>query len=134
MTTIETSKVNSPNSIDSLFGFLNSLDNFKLILPEDKIENWKADSQSCSFNVIGLSKIALRKKSEEAPHKITISSNGKVPFDFEFDILLSETSADETQVQLIFSGKINPFMKMMVEKPLRSFFEELIQKSSKISL
>jgi len=115
MTTIETEKKTSPNSIESLFGFLSDLNNLEKLMPVDK-------------------RIGLKKEGEEAPNKIMISSFGKVPFTFNLDILLEQQDAEQTKAQMIFKGDINPFMKMMVEKPLRNFFNMLIDKAAELKL
>ena len=59
-----------------------------------------------------------------------VSSFGKVPFTFDLDINLKEEADNQTEVSMIFNGDINPFMKMMVEKPLRNFFNFLVTKAA----
>ena len=134
VTTIETSTVTSPVSTEKLFSFLHALDNYKQLIPEDQIDHWKADQDSCSFTIKNLSKVGLRRKSADHPNKITLSSDGKVPFDFELEILLTDQGNEETAVKLVFNGKINAFMKVMVVKPLRKFFESLVQKTTSLNL
>ena len=64
--------------------------------------------------------------------KITISSNGKVPFEFKLFVLLTETGANSCVGQLVFESELNMMMKMMVEKPLGNFFNMLAQKMKDI--
>ncbi|HEY6159672.1 MAG TPA: hypothetical protein VI112_00575, partial [Bacteroidia bacterium] len=67
------------------------------------------------------------------PHSlIHIVSNGKVPFDFELDVLLTEVSENRSKGQLVFTAELNPMMKMMVEKPLMNFFNILANKMKDI--
>jgi len=134
MTTIETEKKTSPNSIESLFGFLSDLNNLEKLMPVDKIEKWESSADQCEFTIKGMARIGLKKEGEEAPNKIMISSFGKVPFTFNLDILLEQQDAEQTKAQMIFKGDINPFMKMMVEKPLRNFFNMLIDKAAELKL
>lgn len=130
MTTIETEKKISPNSCEKLFGFLTDMNNFEKLMPEGKIENWNSTDDQCEFTIKGMSRIGLKKESTNAPTNITISSFGKVPFSFQLNIHLEEQTQEQTEVYMIFSGDINPFMKMMVEKPLRNFFNMLVDKAS----
>jgi hypothetical protein len=81
-----------------------------------------------------MARIGLKKEQTEAPSKISISSFGKVPFKFDLDIHLSEMEGEQTEVSMIFNGDINPFMKMMVEKPLRNFFNMLVSKAAELKL
>lgn len=134
MTTIETEKKISPNGIEPLFGFISNLNNLEQLMPSDKIEKWESSDDQCEFTIKGMARIGLKKESTEAPKKIMISSFGKVPFTFNLDILLEEQSADQTEIQMIFRGEINTFMKMMVEKPLRNFFNMLVNKASELKL
>jgi len=134
MTTIETEKKISPNSIESLFGFLTDMNNFEQLMPADKIEKWSSTTEDCEFTIKGMSRIGLKKESEESPSKIVISSFGKVPFTFNLDINLVAIGPEQTETSMVFNGDINPFMKMMVEKPLRNFFNMLVDKASSLSV
>ena len=43
-----------------------------------------------------------------------MTSKGKNPFDFVLDVDMNEVEGG-TEAQLIFDGKMNPFMKAMVD-------------------
>lgn len=134
MTTIETKKEISANSTQKLFDFLTNMNNFEQLMPEDKVEKWSSDENQCEFTIKGMARIGLKKVSTEAPNKITIESFGKVPFPFTLEIFLAEKSAEETEAYMIFKGEINAFMKMMVEKPLKNFFNMLVDKAASLKL
>ena len=61
-------------------------------------------------------------------------SHGKVPFSFKMDILINDSGNDKSDVYIEFEGDINPFMKMMVEKPLTNFFNMLVDRLSQLEL
>lgn len=134
MTTIDTEKKVSPNNIETLFNFLTNMNNFEKLMPADKIEKWDGDNEQCEFTIKGMARIGLKKESANKPDHIKVSSFGKVPFTFTLDINLNEVSAEETEVDIHFEGDINPFMKMMVEKPLKNFFNMLVNKASELKL
>jgi len=134
MTKIETEKKNSPNSREKLFTFLTDMNNFEKLMPSEKIEKWESSQDQCEFTIKGMARIGLKKEEIEAPSKISISSFGKVPFKFDLDIHLNEVEGEKTEVFMIFNGDINPFMKMMVEKPLRNFFNMLVSKAAELKL
>lgn len=134
MTTIETEKKISPNTIEALFAFLTDMNNFEQLMPADKIEKWESSKEQCEFTIKGMARIGLKQEAAEAPGKIVISSFGKVPFSFQLNILLEKAAEKETRTYMIFEGDINPFMKMMVEKPLRNFFNMLVDKATELSL
>ncbi|MGI9532684.1 MAG: SRPBCC family protein, partial [Lutimonas sp.] len=60
-----------------------------------------------------------------SPNKIVLgSANEKFPFNLTADI--EEATADSSNVQLLFDGKFNPMVAMMVKKPLQKFIDTLI--------
>lgn len=134
MTTIETKKAISPNSAEKLFAFLTDMNNFEKLMPEDKIEKWTSEKDQCEFTIKGMARIGLKIKETNEPNKITVESFGKVPFSFDLEIYLNPNGDSETETYMIFKGEINAFMKMMVEKPLKNFFEMLVDKAAKLSL
>lgn len=134
MTTIETEKKISKNSAESLFDFLTDMNNFEQLMPEGKIEKWESSKDQCEFVIKGMARIGLAKESSERPHLIKIKTFGKVPFDFNLNIHLNQQADQQTEVSIVFNGEINPFMKMMVEKPLSNFFNYLVQKAAELKL
>ncbi len=133
MTRIETEHKTSVSSQEQLFTFLTDLNNFEKLMPEGKIEKWSSDTDQCEFTIKGMARIGLKKESTTPNNLIKISSFGKVPFSFTLDIHIDE-SAEGSEARMVFEGDINPFMKMMVEKPLRNFFNLLVTKATELSL
>jgi hypothetical protein len=48
--------------------------------------------------------------------------------DFSLTGLLNPLNAAQTEVQILFDGNFNPFMKMVVEKPLQNFINSFTDK------
>ena len=134
MTIIETEKKVSKNSIDKLFAFLFNMNNFEKLMPADKIEKWESSEDQCEFTIKGMARIGLKREESQKPDWIKLSSFGKVPFKFHLTINLDSETEDETHAQIKFEGDINPFMKMMVEKPLKNFFNMLVNKAAELKL
>lgn len=115
----------------TIFEFLSDLSNYNKLFPEDKIENWNATQDFCACKIKGLSDIGLKRVASTPNTLIYLDSYGKSPFKFTLNFHLSENN-NQTEVYLIFEGDINPFMKMMLEKPLTNFLNNLIIKLSEI--
>jgi hypothetical protein len=79
------------------------------------------------MGVLGLKRVASTPNS-----LIYLDSYGKTPFKFTLNIYLSEKENNKCDAHIIFDGDINPFMKMMVEKPLTEFFNGLVKRLAKI--
>ncbi|MDR9397539.1 hypothetical protein [Salibacter sp.] len=126
MAKIESKEVTINEKSSTISQFLGNLNNLQKLMPEDKISDWESDEDSCRFQIKGLAKIGMRKSSEDSS-KVVMESEGKNPFDFTLTINLDE-KGDDTTAKILFDGKMNPFMKAMVEKPLTNFFNMLADK------
>lgn len=132
MTTIESKKAKINKPREEVFSFLSDLNNFGSLLPEDRISNFESTETSCSFSIKGMADIDLEKTEEEKPGRIKLKSGSKAPFKFDLSLLIEEGEESQTTTYLKFEGDINPFMKMMVEKPLTNFFNMLAEKLEEI--
>ena len=56
----------------------------------------------------------------------TIYSSSKSKFDFTLEVTFTETSKNQTDLQLIFKGTFNSVMSVMIKNPIKNFFEEII--------
>jgi hypothetical protein len=70
--------------------------------------------------------VKLKKESEEPNKRIELGSAGSVPFKLIGEI--NAVGENESDVQLFFTGNFNPMLKMMVERPLKSFIGKLEEK------
>lgn len=122
MTTIESKKVEVNAAVGEVFKFLIDMRNFKELLPQDKISAWEADENYCAFKVQGTYKIRLDKDRVEEPYKLFLKSGEGSPFSFDLTVNLDE-KGDGTMAYQICEADLNPFIKMMVEKPLRNLFD-----------
>ena len=112
---------------EEIFNFLTDFNNFEKLLPEDKIENWNSTSGECSFRIKGMTDIGMKIENTQPHSLINVISYHKVPFNFTLDIHLNGVE-NGTNAYCVFNGDVNPFMKMMVEKPLTNFFNMLVSK------
>ncbi len=134
MTNIVTEQKKVAYSTEKIFQFISNFNHFKQLLPEDKVEDWISTEDSCSFKIKGMTTLGLKLGDVERPSKIVMLSDGKVPFKFHLDVHIQEVDSDNSMVHIDFEGDINPFMKMMVEKPLTNFFNMLVDKLSNLEL
>jgi carbon monoxide dehydrogenase subunit G len=99
---------------ESLFDFMGDFNNFKHLLPEDKIQNFECTAEQCSFGIKGLMPLTIKIKERVPASRITFETTGIAKFVFTLHIhLLNE---QKTNVEL--EGDMNPFIKAMAEKPL----------------
>lgn len=125
-------KINSESVIVSapqqeVFGFLKDANNILHLLPQDKISDFKATVDQCSFKVQGGVIISLIHDGEEGIDKLFMKSGEKSPFPFRLTIHTAQKEVN-TEGRIEFDGEVNMFLKMMVEKPLTHLFNYMSNK------
>lgn len=104
--------------------FLSNSENLYHLLPQDKISDWSATEEQCAFKVQGGIVITLVQNGIEAPNKVFLKAGEKSPFPFDLTVHLQAIEKG-TEGYIEFDGKVNMFLKMMVEKPLSALFNHM---------
>ena len=126
MTNLESKSVIIPQKPQEIFQFLSDFNNFGALMPE-QVEDFKTDGETCSFAIKGMAKLGLAFESKTPSNEIIMKSDGKVPFDFKLRCRISE-AGEQSQLQLFLDADLNPFLKMMAEKPLTNFLNLLVER------
>jgi carbon monoxide dehydrogenase subunit G len=125
------SRIGHINKSDQdVFDFLNDLNNYRELFPDDKISDWKSDKDSCSFKIKGAASIGFIKKSTVPFSEINLISDDKSPIEFGLNIFLTPAEG-KTEGRLEFESNVNPFLRMMIEKPLKNLFGLMIDNMEK---
>lgn len=124
---IESKKViiNAPQ--ETVFEYITDLNNFKNLLPAERISDWESTREYCSFKVQGTATIDLKLGVQEPYSHLVFESAEKSPFPFTLNVFLSEKEGTTTVYQ-VMEAKVNPFLKMMVERPLTNLFDYIADK------
>ena len=112
-----------------LFDFVSNLENLEGLLPEDQVQSFALKGEVCEFKVTGGFDVAIKKTSEQRPRRIEFSSQQGTPIRFLLEVQI-EPLESGANVQVICDADLNPFMRMMAEKPLQKIFEGMVQKIS----
>jgi carbon monoxide dehydrogenase subunit G len=113
----------------AVFAFLSDMNNLEKLMPE-QVGSWTSDVDTCQFNIKGMADLGMKITDRTPNSLISIASHGKSPFPFTLAIHLKD-AGESSEAQLVFNGEVNPFLKMMVEKPLGNFFNMLLDGLSK---
>lgn len=101
--------------------FLMNMENIIHLLPKDKISDFKADANQCSFKVQGGVTISLIQDGHKSNDEVYMKSGAGSPFPFKLAVHLNAID-NSTSGYIHFDGEVNMFLKMMVEKPLSALF------------
>lgn len=114
-------------SSEQVFLFLCDCQNIYHLLPHDKISDWMATVDDCSFTIQKMAIIPLVIIQREANQSIVMKSGDKAPFPFTLKVVILE-KGQTCSGYIEFEGQVNAFLKMMVDKPLTNLFEYMTQK------
>lgn len=131
---IHSERVNTLSTPDKLYQFLTDFENFRRILPEDKVENFEFTSQSCSFDIRGITKLTISIQDKTESSQIIYVSKGLMKFDFTLDVRFYQNQNSLGEATISMLANLNPFIKSMAEKPLRQLVDSMAQKLAQMEL
>ena len=90
----------------------------------DRVEEWQATADTCSFKVKGFNvKLRMVDKAECKHVKIT-GDDGGLPIDFSFWIQLHEVSPSDTRMRMVLHADLNMMMRMMIGSKLQKGLDQ----------
>ena len=122
---LEGRKIIVNKSSSELAGMLKNPQDYKDLMPEG-LQSFEAREDGFKFGLKGMPEIAL--KIDSVSDKEVILKSASSSLDFALTGSMNALNENQTEVQLLFDGKFNPFIKMMVEKPLQNFINSLTDK------
>ena len=126
---LEGRKILLTQPVSEIVELLKNPANYEQMMPEG-LQKFEAISDGFKFALKGMPEIAL-KLGEISENKAVLKSASS-SLDFELSTHLNAISEAQTEAQMFFEGKFNPFIKMMVEKPLQNFMSALTDKIEKL--
>lgn len=115
-------RINKPDSV--IFQSLADFNNFTPMLA-DKVEEWQATEDSCSFKVKGFTlKLLMVNREENRLIKVT---GDNMPFEFFFWIQLHRVEEFDTRMKLTVHAKLNVMMKMLLGKKLEKGIDDMAE-------
>lgn len=116
-------------SAKELVEMLKSPEGYRELMP-DSLQSFEVRDQGFKFSLKGMPEIALT--IDEISEEKVVLKSANSSLDFALNGMMNKISDTQTEVQLLFDGKFNPFIKMMVEKPLQNFINALTDNIEKI--
>jgi len=107
-----------------LFDFLSDFNNYAKLMPPS-ISNWKATKDYCIFVKDKFVNIGMQFENKIECSEIKIVNYAKNAFPYSLTIIIDTINESKSTTQMIFEGTPNAFLKLVVEKPLGLFFNNL---------
>ena len=102
---------------------------FDMLTPalRDRVEEWQADEDTCSFKVKGFTvRLRIVERAENRHVKITGDGAGS-PVDFAFWIQLHEAGVDDTRIRMVLHVELNMVMRMMIGGRIQEGLDKAVE-------
>lgn len=109
----------------AVYTVISDFTNFTPIL-QDKVEDWQADADSCSFKAKGFT-VRLRIVERIENQLVKIEGEDGSPLDFTFWIQLKEIEECDTRMRIVLHAKLSMMMKMMIGGKLQQAVDQIAE-------
>lgn len=116
-----------PYSNSDIFRVLSDLRNLELVkemIPEDKIKDFSFDMDTVSFTVDSIGKVTFI-VTQRDPENTVVFKSVRLPFEVFMEIHLLSSAEKETEFLMKVKSDLNPFMKGLVERPMKEAVEKI---------
>ena len=111
---------------EQIYTVISRFDNLTPALA-DKVEEWQATEDTCSFKVQGFTvNLQMIEKVEHKLIKVT-GADGS-PMDFTFWLQLGSAAETDTRMRIVLDVELPMMMKMMVGKKLAGAVDQIAEK------
>ncbi len=124
MTEIRSKEVQVGVDANALKAHLQNLQNLEGLLPVDKVKDFKGTEDEVSFKIQGGLEIRLTRTTEAFDGDVLRLQGGGAPFSFHLDLNVV-TVASGARAWVLCEADLNPFLRMMAQKPLEALFQHI---------
>ena len=123
--------LNVNKTAEYLCDYLSKVANYEALLPENTTKFEIKTDQSFVFALKGMPEIALDIKTVNSPDNVILgATNPNLPF--TLTAKFTEPTAQSCHATLVFEGKFNAMMTMMIKNPIKNFINTLIENIAKL--
>ncbi|MFI3306429.1 MAG: polyketide cyclase [Rikenellaceae bacterium] len=112
---------------EQIFTLISSFENLTPALA-DKVEEWQASADRCSFKAKGFS-VKLMMEERVAPKhvKVVADGDGGAPIDFAFWVQLHSAAPYDTRFRLVLHAELNMMMNMMIGGKIQGALDQVAE-------
>ncbi|MCK4751036.1 MAG: hypothetical protein KAT15_28450, partial [Bacteroidales bacterium] len=126
---IESKIGKSSSSQKQIYTFITDFNNFKDLLPKDKVSGWESSPDSCSFQVDPLGRTGIQIISKEPHSLVKMASMPEFSrYQFNIWIQLKSMSENDTRIKITIEPLVNKMILTMIKLPLKKFVDGLVKK------
>ena len=121
----ESKQVQIRRPASQIYAMASRFDNFTPVL-KDRVEEWQATEDTCSFKVKGFT-ASMRIIDREEPKLVKIVSGESTPMDFTFWFQLHEVDPTDTRMRMVLHVELNMMMRMMIGGKIQGGLDKAVE-------
>ena len=115
-----------------IYGFLSDCNNFQKFTDNDKVKNWRADNDSCSFSVDGAGDVSFRIVERRPNELIKFSIENSKAENIYLWVQLKTARQGDTRLKITTKLETNPVVRMFISKPLQQGLDKIVETLEKL--
>ena len=128
MKSFSSKKIVVERSANDIFTKFSDFNNFKDMLPPDKVEKFECTASECTFTIVGAPDITLCITEIIPNKKIVYGTKDQKPIDLQFSFDISSISDISSEMILHINAEVDGFMGMILSKPLQNLVDTMAEK------
>jgi carbon monoxide dehydrogenase subunit G len=118
---------------DRMYAFLSNCANFQPFVANDKVKNWQADSDSCSFSVDGAGDVSFRIVERQPGELIKFSIENAQAENIFLWVQMKSANPGDTRIKLTAKLEVNIILSALISKPLKQGLDKIVETLEGIS-
>lgn len=120
-------------SAEEIYNFVTDARNFKRFIPVDSVSDLKIEKDSCSFRLNMLGEVRIHIIEKIFPAKVVFAGNAQQVNDFSLILDIQTRGQNKSEVNVMLSAEMNPFLKMIADEPIKQFLGKLVEEMEKFT-
>ncbi|MFZ0472968.1 MAG: hypothetical protein WAL94_10150 [Bacteroidales bacterium] len=109
-----------------LYAFLTDVRNFREVVPDNMLSDWKATSDKCSFRVDKAGRVTVTLK-EALPHSmVSYTAENFFTGNLLLQVIIESLTSHSSKVYVTTDMNMNPFVRMLIGEAAPQYLDILI--------
>ncbi len=117
---------------EAIYNIISDFSKIEPLIPKDKVKDFTATEDICSFTAEGAGTIELKIVNREPFSLVKYTGGGNIPLKFFLWIQLKEAAINDTRIKITFRADIPKAMEVIFKSKIEKALNSLINKISGI--
>ena len=122
----ESREANLKASAKDVYNFASDIRNFERFLPEGNVSNFNVSETDCSFDAQSIGNVRVVLFEKNPTNKVVYKALLFGSNEFLITMLIEKNGDSDSLAYVGIKAILNPFMKMMVNEPIKKFLNILV--------